>query len=515
MRAISLPPASLALTRPLPWWSQSRAGVRIVAEGLALLFLFTGLMALIQFATPGLADHDGYYHMRLARLMWEQGLKPDFVWLPFSLLSPAAYYDHHFLHHVYLALFAGSPEPDALILGAKLASTLMPALAFLAVWWLLRGQGVRWAGLWALALFAVSEAFLYRMSMPRAQSASLLILALGLHWLLQRRYAALIPLGFVYVWWYNAFPLLAVVAGAYAAAAFVTERRVEWKAVVYPLIGLALGLIVNPYFPQNIAFIIQHVLPKIGPEATATSVGNEWYPYPTWTLVENSGGALAAFIIGAFALGWRGQRLDRRTLTAFALAVVFGYLLFKSRRFVEYAPAFALIFAAFSVSPLVESWLAERARWARAAAVGAVTLLALPLALTMRDARGLMETSLPPDRYAAAMNWLKAHAAPGSLLFQTDWDDFPRLFFYNTDSLYTIGLDPTYMQFYDPALYDEWVSITRGQVAQPGAAIRDRFGAEFVFTDLKHGDFLRQARSDPALREVYRDDTGVILQVVR
>jgi hypothetical protein len=193
---------------------------------------------------------------------------------------------------------------------------LLPSLAFLAVWWLLRGQGVRAPGLWALGLFAVSEAFLYRVSMPRAQSASLLVLALGLHWLLQRRYSALIPLGFVYVWLYNAFPLLPVVAGLYALAAFLTERRIEWKAVAYPMLGIALGLIVNPYFPQDIIFILQHVLPKIGPEATATAVGNEWYPYETWTLVENSAGALAAFVLGALALAWRGQRPDRRTLTA-------------------------------------------------------------------------------------------------------------------------------------------------------------------------------------------------------
>ena len=46
----------------------------------------------------------------------------------------------------------------------------------------------------------------------------LLVLILGLHWLLQRRYALLVPLGFLYVWLYNAFPLLLVVAGTYVIA---------------------------------------------------------------------------------------------------------------------------------------------------------------------------------------------------------------------------------------------------------------------------------------------------------
>jgi hypothetical protein len=36
-----------------------------------------------------------------------------------------------------------------------------------------------------------------------------------------------------------------------------------------------------------------------------------------------------------------------------------------------------------------------------------------------------------------------------------------------------------------------------------------------VHSDLKHGDFLRQAEKDPGLHEVYRDDQAVIFEVVR
>lgn len=504
-----------------------RERLQVLAEALAWLALFVMLFALVQFATPALADNDGYYHMRLAQLMRTQGLKPDFVWLPFSLLSPSAYYDHHFLHHVYLSLFAGQADPAALIQGAKWASVLMPALAFLAIWWLLRGQGVRWAGLWALGLFAVSEAFLYRLSMPRAQSASLLILALGLHALLHRRYTALLLLGFLYVWWYDAFPLLLVIAGAVVLATLLTERRLEWRALVYPALGIGLGLVVNPYFPQDLAFIAQHVLPKIGAQATATAVGNEWFPYQTWTLVENSGPALAAFVLGALALGWRGRRMDRAALTVFLLAAGFGFMLFKARRFVEYYPAFALIFLAVSAAPLVDDLLVHlytrvwparwaalaRLPWKRLAPLAFALVLAVPLAATLPRARAAMAASAPADLYAGASAWLKANSAPGSLVFQTDWDDFPRLFFYNTQSLYTIGLDPTYMELYDPALYAEWVAITRGETAQPSGAIRTRFGAEFVLSDLKHSAFLRQAAEDTGLQEVYRDDQAVIWRV--
>jgi hypothetical protein len=483
---------------------------RAPGAALALFALFAALFALVQFATPGIADNDGYYHMKMGLLMREQGLKPPFVWLPLTILNREAFYDHHLLYHVYLSLFAGSGAPQALTLGAKIAAVIMPALAFLAVWRLLRGQGVRWASIWALGLFVVSEAFLYRMSMPRAQSASLLILALGLHWMLQRRFRRLIALGFVYVWAYNAFPLLVALAALYVAATFLTERRFEWQALVYPAIGIGLGLIVNPYFPQNVTFILNHLAPKIGESETA--VGNEWYPYQTWTLIENSGFSLAAFVLGALALGWRGKRIDRPTLTAFLAAVAFGFLLFKSRRFVEYYPAFALVFAALSIAPLLEGEsLRAYRRWVP---IGLIAALIAPLAITLTQAREAMGRSRPPDLYAAASTWLIDNTPPGSLVFQTDWDDFTRLFFYNTSSLYTIGLDPTYMELHDADLYAEWVKITQGKVRQPSDAIRARFGGEYVLSDLDHDGFLSRAEDDPGLKEVYRDQYAVIFEVV-
>ncbi len=65
----------------------------------------------------------------------------------------------------------------------------------------------------------MSEAFIYRMSIPRAQSISLAFLAVGLLLLLERRYWLIAPLAFFYVWFYNAFPLIFALVGAYVLAA--------------------------------------------------------------------------------------------------------------------------------------------------------------------------------------------------------------------------------------------------------------------------------------------------------
>ncbi len=474
---------------------------------LSLLILFASLFAFVQFGTPSLADNDGYYHLRMGQLIHDQGLRITFSWLPLTILNPAAFYDHHLLYHVYLALFVTGEQPEQLIFGAKLASVLMPACACLAIWWLLVRQHIPWASLWSFGVFAVSDAFLYRMSMPRAQSASLLMLVLGLHWLLHQRYRLLLPLGFLYVWLYNAFPLLLLLGGISMIATVLTERRIVWRALAYPLVGIILGLIINPYFPANIVFTLQHLLPKVG--QPATSVGSEWYPYSTWTLVQHTGMALALWLLGMLALGWRAQRIDRSMLTALLLSVAFVLLLFKARRFVEYFPPFALIFTALSSAPFLRTCLAsqQKRRWATLLLVGA---LAAPLGATLGAARQAMAQSAPAATYRAAAEWLATHTPPGSLIFQTDWDDFPRLFFYNQTNRYIIGLDPTFMQRYDPALYDDWVALTQAQGEALATPIRTRFGAAYVLSDHQHTDFLRKAAHDVHMKEVYRDNDAII-----
>lgn len=490
-----------------------------VLTGLLLLCVFALFMGLVQFSTPDMPDNDGYYHIKLAYLMRSEGLKPAFPWLPLTILNPREFYDHHFLYHVLLIPFTFGD----LRLGAKWAAVIFSSLAFLSVWRLFHNQRLLYAPLWAIGLLAVSEAFIYRMSITRAQSLSLALLVVGVNWLLAGKHSRLLILGFVFVWFYNAFPLLLGIAGIYVLAVWLTERRLEIRPLLYSAAGIAAGLVINPYFPYNLTFAFQHILPKLL-EPTSVSVGSEWYPYDTSQLLKNSSLALAAFISGALALGLSGRRMDLRTAIGFCLACLFGLMLFQSRRFIEYFPAFALIFAAFAWAPLIEDAAAKinikgrrsPAGWIiRALPAFAVAVFLLPpIGSTFQASKASLQSSKPYQTYAGASAWLQSNTPAGARVFQTDWDDFPRLFFYNTHNTYLVGLDPTYMQLYNGDLYDTWVDITQGKVENPSEVITTDFGARYVLTDLLHTSFLSQARDDPRLVEVYRDTDAVVFQVI-
>ncbi len=492
-------------------WQGTRMRKQFLPIALFLLF-FLG-MALIQFATPDMPDNDGFYHIKLAWLMRTEGLKPDFPYLPLSILNEREFYDHHFLFHVALIPFTFGD----LRTGAKWAAVTFASLAFLAVWYLFHRQRVPFAWLWALGLLGISDAFLFRMSITRAQSLSLGMLALAYAWLLEGKYKHLAVLGFIYVWMYDAFPLMIALAVLHFLAVALTERRFEFRPLLYTSAGILLGMLINPYFPDNLIFSYHHMLPKLA-DATSVRVGNEWYPYDTKQLLDNSLPALVAFAGGVLALGLSGRKMDVRTALALFVSLLFGLMLFQARRFVEYFPPFALIFAALAWTPMFESKPASEPStgpWQRYLPVTVLALVvALGMARSISPARAAVDRSKPYGLYATASLWLEKNTPAGSRVFQTDWDDFPRLFYYNTHNTYLIGLDPTYLQLYDADLYDLWVDISQGDVEDPSRIIATTFGSRYIHTDLNHGDFLQVAAEDPGLKEVYRDDQAVIFEVV-
>lgn len=486
---------------------------------LALFALFFFGMALIQFATPDMPDNDGYYHIKLAWLMRTEGLKPEFPFLPLSILNETEFYDHHFLFHVALIPFTYGD----LRLGAKWAAVFFASLAFLAVWYLFKRQRLPFAWLWALGLLGISDAFLFRMSITRAQSLSLGMLALAYAWLLEKKYKHLAVLGFIYVWTYDAFPLMIALAVLHFISVALIEQRIELRPLLYTSAGILAGMLVNPYFPDNLIFSYHHMLPKLT-HATSVSVGNEWYPYETKQLLDNSLPALIAFASGVLALGLSGRKMDVRTALGLLASLLFGLMLFQARRFVEYFPPFALIFAAFAWTPLFTPEpatvvSASSPRFLpRLRAYAPVVMLSLgvlsSITTSISPARAAIDRSKPYGLYANASTWLASNTPAGSRVFQTDWDDFPRLFYYNTHNTYLVGLDPTYLQLYDAKLYDLWVDVTRGEVDTPSEIIATTFDSRFIHTDLNHKGFLQTAAADPGLKEVYRDDQAVIFEVI-
>src|ERR1043165_3504828 len=258
-------------------WVKSESAVRASELGVGALAI--GLLFWrLQFSTTSICcgDFDGYYHMKWARLLWEnlkarQFRPPAFTWLPLTTLNPRDYVDHHLLFHVLLIPFTWFRDMQT---GAKVATFIFASIAVFACYWLIVRYEVRYRLLWLLALLACSAPFLYRMNMTKAPPFAILFLIIGSYFMFERKYWQLLPLALVFTWTYDLFILLLLAAGIWTTVIAWTEERLEWRPLAYVGAGCALGLVINPYFPPHLTLFWEHARVKITRPDFATQVGN-------------------------------------------------------------------------------------------------------------------------------------------------------------------------------------------------------------------------------------------------
>lgn len=514
-------PSSRILTAPRKtttdpaWWNFA-----VLWQALPALLLVAAVFVSIQTATGNIIGVDGYYHIKVASLVREQGPRIEFPWLRFTILNENAYSDHHLLFHILQAPFTVLD----LRLAAKIAAFLFATLCFWGCYLFMATSGVRWPLAWLAVMLAATHPFLWRHSMARPQSLALLLMVVALWLILERRLRWLIPLGFASAWLFDGFILTLIVPLAALAAGLLLERRLDWRPLAYLALGTGLGLLIHPYFPRNVVFAALHLLPKSGLFGQQeVSVGAEWYRYSARGFAERAGVPFAVMIVGLVPVLtrlWRRERLDIGSLTLTLVAIGFLALQVRSRRIIEYFPAFAALLAAWTWSfiglPLADRPLRALRRWRGWLTMPVGLLLAGWLVQTVdlarHDATGA-PANAQIESYREASHWLVTNTARGSLVYNTDWDDFPQLFFWNSHNAYVLGLDATFMSLYDAELYRTWRSISSGSMPNPSAALRERFGAEHVLSDTRHNAFLRQAAADPGLEEVFRSPTAVVFRV--
>jgi hypothetical protein len=539
---------------------RTRRNVFASARVERIAYFATGALAigfvlwLLQFSTDAICcgDFDGYYHIGWSQQL-RQGIRtghfpPAFTWLPLTTLNARDYVDHHLLFHVLQIPFTFFSDVRT---GAKISAWLFASLALLSCYWLIIRYRIRYPLLWLIALLGCSAPFLFRMSMTKAMSVSVVLLIIGIHLLFQRKYLWLLPLAFFFTLTYDMFLLLALAAAIWVAVLAWSERRFEWRPLVWVTVGIIAGTIINPYFPHSLRLLYQHIAMKIAvKEAGRPAVGQEWYTYETWDFGRNCAVAFVAMVAGYIAFNAQ----DRKRAAAPLFFLIFSTILLianaRYRRFAEYWPPFAVLFAAFAVQLAFErarsaygnlpadvldelepyldrpaSVTAQRSdgvttnAWSETNKTFAATVVALLLtvpmvAMIVAETREIATTA-PHGEYTKGIEWMRTHIPTGQVIFNTDWDDFPKLFYYDPTHAYVSGLDPTYLYDKDQALSRLYEDITLGRNKDPGPAIRDRFGARYVFTDNDdvHNDFYDAAMDSGWFDEVYTDKDCTVLYI--
>ena len=500
-----------------------RRGRALVAP--ALVFVAAGaFFAVIQAQSPNLVGYDGYYHIKYAYILRTEGWHSKLPWLHYTIYS-RFYRDHHLLFHLLLTPFTLGSTPDSLRVGAKAAATLFAAAMACSFFGFLRAARVPWAPLWMLALAGSGSAFLYRMCMPRPMAGAVALLFVAAAFFVRRRYRALGALTAIAVWYYDGYGMILLLALTFFLGGWLVEGRPAWWGLLWCLVGAAVGIVINPYFPKNVGSYAFNFYRSFSGMETRMGGGMEWRQMKTWALVAGAPGATVGLLTLALVGRWT-RRLRPETI-AFILVTAVAFLMTcKAKRYMEYYPPLAVAAAALTVRDAGRR-RDDDEREPRPAAgrsgpgVPGRLLLLVPLVMTAaaayvvpRLARDVRRTQ-DYRTFRGAAAFMAKHSEPEEIVFNADYDDFPQLFFYNHKNHYIVGLDPIYLYRYDADLFKVWREIGRGERLDVYDLLKNRFKARWVVMEReKYKRFVATTLKDrDRLPVVYADEFAFVFEV--
>jgi hypothetical protein len=327
------------------------------------------------------------------------------------------------------------------------------------------------------------------------------------------------------------FVILLAMAVLWTATVWWSEHRRELRPVLWTAIGITAGLIVNPYFPHDFRLLYEHLTGKLGEISTMSGAGMEWSALPSWDLMKWNVLAVVAMVVGTMACGFLLGRRGRNGTQWPVFLLLFSTLLLvlaaRSRRFVEYWPPFAILFAAFTLQavwePLPQDQQRSKGRNAPATAAPRITKAATILGITAvagiflyqaHHARQLIKVSSGAENYRAGAQWLLDHVPKGSTIFNAAWDDFPILFYYDDAHAYVSGLDPMYLSNHNSDLGRLYERISAGKESHSGEYVHQAFGADYVFVSpAVERNFYVAAMLSGEFSKVYEDRYCIVLKV--
>ncbi|MFA6027401.1 MAG: hypothetical protein WC752_00540 [Patescibacteria group bacterium] len=496
-----------------------------------LLLILIFLLSLTLFARLEsdltFSDPDSFYHARFTKIISEQGVVINFPWQTQTVLQDY-FTDHHLLYHLILVPLARYFPGE---IAVKIGSIIFSAFFIALLYWYFAKRKVKYAWAFIFLLLTIGP-FVLRLSLPKATPLALILLLLGIYYVEEKKYLLLFLISFLYVWAHGGFLILFLAAVIFCTAKFVeTKHASSLHSILVVLGGFLAGLVINPYFPNNLWFYWQQVV-QIGiiNYKDQIDVGAEWYAYSLPDLIGATSLMWIVSILGVLIFCIYLKKQKASSISWLILSVILFVATLRSRRFVEYFVPAMLIFSSLTISWFLNSmywkkFIKEAKVWyERKKILSIILLIYLALAIPFSMGRTLLslkkelKSGFPFDTFKGASEYLQKNTVPEDIIFHARWDDWPILFFHNQSNYYIVGLDATFMYKYNKERYILWDKIGSGQIKDNLAeTIKNNFNCHYVFINNKEEDtrlFQAYLERDSGVKIIYEDDEATVYEII-
>ncbi len=479
-----------------------------LAVFLAGLILFGALFQ----SFPVLYDTDSYYHLAIGRTYARHGVVDTLPWARFSLLNEFG--DKELLFHLGLAPFTGREGSTA---GGRWGLAVLNALVATA----LAAMGIAAVGRWGLLapvlVYAGSLDFLGRAIRLRPEILSLLLLLAAVWCAGRHRYRWLGLVAALYALSYTAFHALLGLAAAWFVHQGWVRRRWRWGLLLYPVLGVGVGLVIHPHFPQNLVVwkvqsvdFFQHkgalnVGTEIGAHAAPDLLWlNLAWGLALWVLWRGSGGRIRS--ADERASKGDGALADVLWVTTAAFGVLYVLMLRFSIYFVPFA-TLAVLHEIRRRGGAPGRWMALPWRGRIPTALALVLALILGVPRTAGLLQGLAGSRGPVTREDEWQAF--GRSLPPGAQVAAEWGSTHLYMFWAPQAVFLNVLDPVFMNVRYPQAYRALRDLMEAREPDVPMTLRKELASDYLALSRFHPSqgLLLRLVDDPRLRLRYRGYT--------
>lgn len=434
---------------------------------------------------------------------------------PWLIFKPPT--DAYALAHFLMAQFV---RAFGTIHGAKVFASLQAALVMGVFFIAAQRLGIKRPLLWTVLFAVASPLFLIRLLFERPFVLSIAILLAAFLLIREKKYVWLGALSFFYILYYNLAPLIIILALVNMAVDFQRKEPISLRPLIAALAGLTLGILLHPERSNYIWHMAVHFFWVLGLKIAGVDL-NSGGEIETQTIVTTASHNILLILLVSGALGgWlylrEEKKLERDHVFLAAIVAPWFFLLFAIPRAVEYAAPFGCLLAGTVFAKLnqlgvwdsAERLIERLVPWRLAAAFMAVPLLLLN-SITIATGGFKMHRNVSSRAVAdfrSANEYLVARTPAHSVIFHTEWDIFPLMFYFNTHNRYITAFDPAFLYVWNKEMFWIHYNIAYGGVycnheppcrsLQPDTnahaialAIQNVFESESIVVENKPGEF--------------------------
>ena len=460
------------------------------------------------FSSPNIPDPDSLYHLRHAYLLRTNGIfNTEFPWTYYSAMRTYGTDLWYGFHLLLLPFTFGGGT----IFGIKVAGVFLTSFLLAVYYSVAKRQKFVFPAFWPfLFLLAVPNA-LFQLLMARPQ-----ILTLGLSIMLLSilvsggSFLTIFLLAMAITFFHISFFWLA--PGIAILNLFIRLwQKSDWQKGFWDFgavaIGTALGMVLRPEPLSALKLVYIQVVKLLIEKQDALPLlfSRELSPLSFSALVQTAPIFLLLWLVSAVIFSWlsiqansqKDISLEQKRFLWLSGILSLGFLLMTlavARRSLMFWPAFGALFIAGTYSFLPYKKINQDLF----SAILLIGILVMAPITISQNALSLARNSMPPDYLREAAEWLKDNSGSGEIIFNTHWDNFSPLFFWNQKNYYIGGMDPIFQYEYGPELYwkfhhisiDEYGDLTCGEtVCGPSnvediyKVLKEDFKARYVFVE--------------------------------